>query len=443
MNRFIIQKYVDRGWVLLRQNPLFSSIYILGTALSVALLMVLFIVFYVKFAPIYPEGNRNRTLVLQYVQADERNGHGSSGGPLSPRVPYELLKGLPHLDATAAVYASWGAEEGRAALTVRSAALPVSPKYVDGGFWRVFTFRFLSGRPFSDADATAAMPVAVLSARLANRLFGTTEAVGRQFLFNGNELKVAGVVQDVSWVTPATAADVWLPLALNPDALWETGDERLRGSLYVYLTVPNPSDKDALRKEVREAFRRYNTTCQFYENDILDQPDDYWKSCFRSSYVHDAGSSLTPYIEATLRPFLYFLLALIFIPALNLGGIIASRMDSRVGELGIRKAYGASNFRLLRQIMNENLLFTSLGSLLGLLLSYVCLWLSSDWILTIFDTNIDPAMPAPEFTAGMLLQPAVFVVAVCFCLLLNFLSALVPALLSLRKSIVEQLHQKR
>ena len=82
MNRFIIQKYVDRGWVLLRQNPLFSSIYILGTALSVALLMVLFIVFYVKFAPVYPEGNRNRTLVLQYVQADERNGHGSSGGPL-------------------------------------------------------------------------------------------------------------------------------------------------------------------------------------------------------------------------------------------------------------------------------------------------------------------------------------------------------------------------
>ena len=118
-------------------------------------------------------------------------------------------------------------------------------------------------------------------------------------------------------------------------------------------------------------------------------------------------------------------------------------MDSRVGELGIRKAYGASNFRLLRQIMNENLLFTSLGSLLGLLLCYVCLWLSSDWILTILDTNIDPAMPAPEFTAGMLLQPAVFVVAVCFCLLLNFLSALVPALLSLRKSIVEQLHQKR
>lgn len=442
MNRF--RKYVYRSWALLRQNPLFSSIYILGTALSVALLMVLFIIFYVKFAPIYPEGNRNRTLVLQYVQANDLSNPGSySGGALSPRVPYELLKGLPHLDATAAVYRTSAAKDDRVALTMRSAAVPVSSKYVDGGFWRVFTFRFLSGKPFSDADVTAAMPVAVLSARLANRIFGTTEVVGRQFLFNGNELKVAGVVQDVSWVTPATAADVWLPLSLNPNALWETGDERLRGNLEVYLTAPKPSDKDALRKEVREAFRRYNTTCRLYENDILDQPDDYWKSCFRSPYAGDACSSLKPYLEATLRPFFYFLLALIFIPALNLGGIIASRMDSRIGELGIRKAYGASNLWLLRQIMNENLLFTSLGSLLGLLLSYLCLWLSSDWILTILDKYTDPTMPAPEFTAGMLLQPAVFVVVVCFCLLLNFLSALVPALLSLRKSIVEQLQQKR
>ena len=48
-----------------------------------------------------------------------------------------------------------------------------------------------------------------------------------------------------------------------------------------------------------------------------------------------------------------------------------------------------------------------------------------------------------EFTFGMLFQPAVFGAAVFFCLLLNLLSALLPALLSLRKSVVELLHQKR
>ena len=148
-------------------------------------------------------------------------------------------------------------------------------------------------------------------------------------------------------------------------------------------------------------------------------------------------------VKETMRPFLYFLLALLFIPALNLGGIIASRMDSRIGELGIRKAYGASNFWLLRQVLNENLFFTSLGSIFGLLFSYVFIWLSSDWILTILDITVDTDMPAPEFTAGMLLNPAVFGVAVLFCLVLNLISALIPALLALRKNIVEQLSQKR
>ena len=433
MNRF--QKYVYRGWVLLRQNPLFSSIYILGTALSMALLMVLFIIFYVKFAPIYPEGNRNRTLVLQYVQANDLNNPGShSSGGLSPRVP-ELLKGLSHLDEIAVVAYDYSFEN-RAALTMHSVPLSVSPKYVDDGFWRVFTFRFLYGKPFSETEVKAAMPVAVISEKLARRLYGTADVVGKEFQFNGNELKVVGVVQDVSWVTPVTAADVWLPVTRNADALLTNGVENLRGNLIVYMTAPNVFEKGALRQEVYEVFRRYNTTCKFYQYDIFDQPDDYWKSCFRTWDTMN--------VKEIMRPFLYFLLALLFIPALNLGGIIASRMDSRIGEFGIRKAYGASNFWLLRQVLSENLYFTFLGSVFGLLLSYVFIWFSSDWILTILDIVVDPEMPVPEFTAGMLLNPSVFGAAVLFCLVLNnWISALIPALLALRKNIVEQLSQKR
>ena len=53
-----------QAWMLMKQNPLFSSIYVVGTGLSIALVMTVFIIYYVKFAPIYPEYNRNRTLVI-------------------------------------------------------------------------------------------------------------------------------------------------------------------------------------------------------------------------------------------------------------------------------------------------------------------------------------------------------------------------------------------
>ena len=50
--------------VLLRQQRLFSGIYILCTALSVAFTMTLFLVIYIKFGPIYPEENSPRMAIM-------------------------------------------------------------------------------------------------------------------------------------------------------------------------------------------------------------------------------------------------------------------------------------------------------------------------------------------------------------------------------------------
>ena len=60
----MIKLYMKQAWTMMRQNKLFTSIYVAGTGLSIALVMTLFIIFYVKFAPVYPEYNRNRILTL-------------------------------------------------------------------------------------------------------------------------------------------------------------------------------------------------------------------------------------------------------------------------------------------------------------------------------------------------------------------------------------------
>ena len=38
--------YLKQAWAMLRQNRLFSSIYVVGTGLSIALTMTVFIIFY-------------------------------------------------------------------------------------------------------------------------------------------------------------------------------------------------------------------------------------------------------------------------------------------------------------------------------------------------------------------------------------------------------------
>ena len=47
----MIKLYLKQAWTMIKQHRLFTGIYVVGTGLSIALVMTLFIIFYVKFAP--------------------------------------------------------------------------------------------------------------------------------------------------------------------------------------------------------------------------------------------------------------------------------------------------------------------------------------------------------------------------------------------------------
>ena len=78
----MIKLYLKQAWTLIKQHRLFTGIYVVGTGLSIALVMTMFIIFYVKFAPIYPEYNRNRMIVLKmmksYPKDDDKSWNCSS-----------------------------------------------------------------------------------------------------------------------------------------------------------------------------------------------------------------------------------------------------------------------------------------------------------------------------------------------------------------------------
>ena len=59
---------MKQAWNLMKQNKLFTSIYVVGTAIAIATTMIMAIVYYVKIVPIYPEVNRNRTLVMEHAR---------------------------------------------------------------------------------------------------------------------------------------------------------------------------------------------------------------------------------------------------------------------------------------------------------------------------------------------------------------------------------------
>ena len=433
----MIKQYLKQAWTMMRQNKLFTSIYVAGTGLSIAFTMVLFIIYYVKFAPVYPEYNRNRTLVISSmgVASKGKEQMNMCNEGVSPKIA-ELLKDLPHLDKMALACLS-GWQDYTVTLPGSNELLEVRPGLVDAGFWQVFTFRFLSGKPFDEAAVDADLPVAVLTESLAKRIFASTDVVGKYFVYNGNEMQVVGVVEDANGTTPATAAHLYLPLYNGGIARHDSRSPGLMGANTLYLTATSEADLKTLRNEVVDALNRNSQADQEWEHFYEGQPDVWWKSVFRDS----CGKA--PKIADRIRSIVYMLLALLFIPAMNLCGLISSRMDERMSELGVRKAYGATNAGLIAQVLTENLLLTVVGGLFGLFVAYFIAWTGADWVFYMFDRYVSTYSLEASFTAEMLFNPTIFLVVFGLCLLLNVISALVPTMLVLRHSIIYSIQTKR
>lgn len=109
-------------------------------------------------------------------------------------------------------------------------------------------------------------------------------------------------------------------------------------------------------------------------------------------------------------------------------------MRRRMEEIGVRRAFGATRGELLRQVLAENLVVTLMGGVLGLILSYIAVLCMRDWLL---NTSMSGYYGVDtQVSADMVIQPFVFVCALLFCLLMNLLSAGIPAIRVSRTNIV-------
>lgn len=68
-------------------------------------------------------------------------------------------------------------------------------KYTDPGFWKVFDFRFISGKPFTEADFISGLPRVVITNTLARKLFGSEDPIGKEVLMGYVPYAVTGVVE--------------------------------------------------------------------------------------------------------------------------------------------------------------------------------------------------------------------------------------------------------
>lgn len=391
--------------VLLRRK-FFTFVSIFGISFTLIVLLTVTALYENSYSPRQPESNSDRFLTFTHARFTDtrRPGHQWSGD-LGYKFFDQYARKLPHMEAL-----SIHSSPQMVVAFSKGRKLDIVFKFTDGAFWQTMNFKFLEGGPFSERDNENQNFVAVINEATRDQYFGEEKVVGKEIKVDGNAYRVIGVVANVPEYRPSSYADVWVPIHTKPsDSYRETVMGDFMGTILVTSKAHIPKIKAALRNIVAEIPSPRPEDYDTFET-FADTHMEVWArqtGGWSTRWDEDAGKTQLLWTVVGLG--LLFML----LPAINLININISRIMERAGEIGVRKAFGATSATLTIQFLIENLILT----LFGALLSLIGVWGVLSFI------NQSGFIPYAQLT----LNWQVFAAAVFFAMIFGTLSGVYPA----------------
>jgi putative ABC transport system permease protein len=288
---------------------------------------------------------------------------------------------------------------------------------VQGAFASANFFRTLGltpgmGRDFIEGeDKKGSDAVALVSDGYWRRqLSADPAAVGRTLRVDGTTLTVIGVVP-AGRGYPADA-DIWVPI--SHEAKWLIESRGLQGYTVLGRLAADASPERAQRQMATLAERL-----------AAEYPQHNQGWTVRIEPLQHA-------LAGDLRPTLLLLFGsaaiLLLITAVNLANMLLARSGARHRELAVRRAIGAPDRRLIRQLLTENLVLSAIGGALGVL---GAMWGVRIWLAAWEHPSGSPALAAVDWRVVLFALGATVGTTLLF--------GLVPAVRGTRASLGQML----
>ena len=361
------------GVRILLKKPGFTLMAVFTLALGIGATTAIFSVVYATLyeAMPYPKPDQ-----LMMVWTRYPNGRGSTSG--RDFLEWRLRsKSFQYLEA-------WNGGSFNVATAER-------PEQIDGvfytpDFFRMTGYPMLLGRSFLPEEGEVGKErVVILSHRFWQNYFGANrELIGQQIRMNGEPYTVIGVASP--GLNDRFQAQLWVPMAfkpeqINPENIWLSVMGRLKDGV----------SQEQANAEMQEIARQL----------AQERPNS---NANKSASVEPLQNNFIP--ETTIKN-LWMLLGavsfLLLMACVNVANLLLARGTTRLREVAIRAALGATRAQLFRQFLIESLLLALVGGVLGVYLA----WFLIDAILALVPMNMLPSeadvrisVPVLLFTIG-------------------------------------------
>ena len=413
----MIGNYIKTSGRNLMRNKLFSSINIVGLAISmsVGLLLIAFMLDLYSYDKFNKNGERIYRVTNITTFNSEQNSKFASTSIKAGKLIREKVTGIEEV----AILRNDFSQDAK----VGDHILPIKGFWAEPSLFRIFTLPMLEGNP----DTALKDPYSiVLTETAAKKLFGDESALGKAIQFDTLNYQVTGVMKDVpffSHINFEALVSFSTAEQINKD------DQRFEAwtsmsSNYVYLLMQENADKASIQSQLDALAKEENLAEENTEIRLELLP--LYKIVVGEDLVSmgPGGPHMPPVVLWILGG---LALVVILSACFNYTILTIARAMRRFKEVGLRKVIGAGKRQVRQQFLAEAIMI----SLAALLLSY--------FIFLILRPQLINMAPEMQQMVKLELSPSMVIAFIVFSVTVGVMAGFMPAIFFSKVSAINAL----